>query len=155
MTETVKTTQHVAFNEAMNDLDEKPPNAHLLDGICNQTLDFLNLDACMPNLVVTTQPFTKLSTVTMTFDSSPESSSPLGLTFNTCSQLCHTFVSQVDWHPVGHSLHGSHGKFTGSYIVSINDSPIFSIADVTQVVNCLHNDPGSPYQVKVILTPEC
>jgi hypothetical protein len=85
VTETVKTAQHVAFDEAMNDLDEKPPNAHLLDGIHNPTVNFVNIDASMPNLEVTTQPFTELSTVTMMFDSSPESSSPLGLTFNTFS----------------------------------------------------------------------
>jgi hypothetical protein len=35
--ENVKEAQHVRFNEGMNDLLEKPPNAHLLDGI--QTKD--------------------------------------------------------------------------------------------------------------------
>jgi hypothetical protein len=87
MTETIKTTQHVAFDEAMNDLDEKPPNACLLDGIQNPTLDFMDFDANIPNLEVTTQPFTALSTVTMMFDPSPESPLLLGLTLDTCSHL--------------------------------------------------------------------
>jgi hypothetical protein len=55
-TVTAKTAQHVAFDEAMNDLNEKPPNAHLLNSIHNQSVDFMTLDACMPNLEVTTQP---------------------------------------------------------------------------------------------------
>jgi hypothetical protein len=40
-TETVKTAQHVAFDESMNDLDIKPPNARLLDGIRSGQIDIL------------------------------------------------------------------------------------------------------------------
>jgi hypothetical protein len=89
------------------------------------------------------------------FNSSPKSSSLLGLTFDTCSQLCRAFISQIDWRPVGHSLRGSCSKFTGSYIVSINDSPVFSIANVTQIIDGLCNDPDCPSQVELILAPEC
>jgi hypothetical protein len=138
----------------MNNLAEKPPNAHLLDGIRNPTLDFMDFDANVPNLEVTTQPFTALSTVTMMFDPSPESLSLLGLTLDTCSRLHHAFISQVDRPPIGHSLHASRSKFTGSYIVSVNDSPVFSITDVTRIIDSLHDSPGRPSQVEIVLAPE-
>jgi hypothetical protein len=38
-TETVKTAQHIIFDESMKDLDTPPPNAHLLG---------MSLDACSP-----------------------------------------------------------------------------------------------------------
>ncbi len=53
-TETVKTTQHVAFDESINDLDIKPTNAHLLDSIHSGQIDDImkDLDMNLPNLNV-------------------------------------------------------------------------------------------------------
>ena len=66
-TEVVKTAQHVAFDEAMNDVDDKPPNARLLDGLHNgDKVDLLDLeDFPLPDLDVSLRPFTSLTSFTV------------------------------------------------------------------------------------------
>jgi hypothetical protein len=50
--ETVKEAQHVWFDEGMNHPLEKPPNAHLLDGIQAKDPDVMKLDVSLPALDV-------------------------------------------------------------------------------------------------------
>ena len=62
-TKTVKTAQHVAFDESMSDLGIKPPNMHLLDALCKGTSpDILDFDLPLPDLNVSPCPFQDVST---------------------------------------------------------------------------------------------
>jgi hypothetical protein len=79
ITEQVKVAQHVAFDEAMNDLDDKPPNAHLLDGLHNDCPDVLDFTLPVPDLDISIKPFLAIFPVCLSLD--PKSNSPLGLTF--------------------------------------------------------------------------
>jgi hypothetical protein len=83
-TETVKTAQHVAFDESMNDLDIKPPNARLLDGIhSGQNDDIMeDIDVNLPNLDVSHCPFYDILTTSMPLDL--DSPAPLAMEFDTC-----------------------------------------------------------------------
>ena len=58
--EVIKLLQHVAFDEAMNDVDEPSPNACLLHDLDPDTPDVLDLTLSVPNLDVSAQPFTDL-----------------------------------------------------------------------------------------------
>jgi hypothetical protein len=63
----VKTAHHIAFDESMNDLDIKPPNARLLDVIhCGQIDDIMaDLDMNLPNLDVSLCPFHDIFTISI------------------------------------------------------------------------------------------
>jgi hypothetical protein len=52
VTETVKTAQHVAFDEVMHDLVDKPPFARLLDGLRRDRPDVLDFRMDIPDLEV-------------------------------------------------------------------------------------------------------
>ena len=85
--EVVKLSHHVAFDEAMNDVDAPPPNACLLCDLDPSMPNVLDLTLSIPNLDVSAQPFTDLETFVIPFD--PNSPSPLGLHFDLCSWLHH------------------------------------------------------------------
>ena len=83
--EVVKFSQHVNFDEVMNNVNAKSLNAHLLHGLDPGSPDVLDLTLSVLNLDVSAQPFTDLATFVIPFD--PDSLSPLGLHFDLCSQL--------------------------------------------------------------------
>ena len=64
----VKLLQHVAFNEAMNDVDTPSLNAHLLPGLDPGSPNVLDLPLSVPNLDISAQPFTNLETFVIPFD---------------------------------------------------------------------------------------
>ena len=98
----VKLSQHVAFDEAMNDVDEPSPNAQLLHGLDPGMPDVLDLTLSVPNLDVSAQPFTDLETFIIPFN--PNSPSPLGLHFDLCSWLCCAYICSVSRAPPGEHL---------------------------------------------------
>ena len=152
VTETVKTAQHVAFDEVMHDLDDKPPNARLLDGIRNARPDVLDFTMPVPDLEVSPRPFTTFSTVTVSID--PAADSPLGLGFDTCSRLKRVFVSAVHRPAAGSNLRAFRRQHLGSYVVSINDVPVFSVSDLESLVTSLLAQPSIPATVDLVLAPE-
>jgi hypothetical protein len=150
--ETIKMAQHVAFDESMNDLEDKLPNARLLDGLCHDKLDLVDVEFLLLDLDVSPQPFTSLTTVTVHLDL--DSPNPLGFEFDDCSRLCHAFVSTIHCVPVGCKAHFFCQGFMGSYIVSINDTPIFDSADIEQVLNGLRTLASPPATIELELAPE-
>jgi hypothetical protein len=100
-TETVKLAQYVAFDESMNDLDIKPPNTHLLDGIHSGQIDDIMEDIGMnlPNLNVSICPFHDILTISMTLDL--DSPAPLAMEFDTCHQFLWAHVTKFLKLPTG------------------------------------------------------
>ena len=152
VTETIKTAQHVAFDESMNDLDDKPPNARLLDGLRNARPDVLDFSLSMPDLDVASCPFTGLSTVTVSLEL--ESDAPFGFVVDACRRLQRAFVTSISRAATRQSLRSFRKKYLGSYVVSINDEPVFSVADVARIAERLRALPTVPDTVPVVLAPE-
>lgn len=152
-TETVKEAQHVTFDESMNDLDVKPPNARLLDGIRDQDPDVLNIDVPLPNLDVSTRAFTDVKTFTFSVDLWDDA--PLGLEFDTCSRLRRAFVSRVLRSPVDwRGIKSFRNRFKGAYVVSVDDEPVFSVDDIDKAIDQLRSSKSPPGTITVELAPE-
>ena len=92
--ETIKTCQHVIFDEAMNDLEEKPPNARLLASLKPGAPDDVDLNVKFPDLEVSRQPFTEFVTVNAPLDLPDDR--PIGFRLQTCTRLRRAFVSEID-----------------------------------------------------------
>jgi hypothetical protein len=90
ITETVKTAQHVAFDEAMNDLPDKPPNARLLGPVHDVDPDQIQLDSTVANFDISISPFADFVTIQIQLDAS--ATHPLGFEFCDCSHLHQAFV---------------------------------------------------------------
>jgi hypothetical protein len=151
-TETVKMAQHVAFDEAMNDLSNKPPNAQLLGSVDHPDPDTLNLDSAVENFNISTLPFADLTTVRVSLDLNAPS--PMGFDFCDCSQLHRAFVHRVTRAATSFSLAKFRKRFIGSYIVSVNGVPTFSSASISTVLDELRNSPSAPATIDVVLAPE-
>jgi hypothetical protein len=157
VTETVKTAQHVAFDEAMNDLVDKPPNAQLLGSFNNPDPDLVQLDPTLASFGVSISPFTDLVTVRVTLDTSAEF--PLGFDVCDCSHLHRAFIHQIHRPPLSLSLTAFRRKFLGSYIVNINGIPTFSCQSVRTVIDdlcrdCTATSDSAAPTVDITLAPE-
>ena len=155
VSELVKTTQHCAFDEAMNDLahGKKPPNARLLDGIrTGETLDYMGTDTYSSSLEVVATPFTALDSITVTFD--PSEDHPIGLEYAQCSKLDRAFISDVHSSPVGHRARTFMRKYKGSYIVSVANTPVFTPDDIDKVLITLSQLDDPPLTLTIVLAPE-
>ena len=154
-TETVKESQHVRFDEGMNDLDVKPPNARLLDGLRNQDPDVMKIDIPLPALDVSTRAFLGVETVTVQLDLSDDA--PFGFEFDKCSRLQRAHVSRVLRRGTGtkhRSLKTFKAAFHGAYVVSIDDSPVFTLGDIAKVVTRLRRSRNPPDTIEIVLAPE-
>jgi hypothetical protein len=153
--ETVKEAQHVRFDEGMNDLLEKPPNACLLDGIRAQDPDVMKLDVSLPALDVSSCTFIGVHTVVMPLDLTDDA--PLGFEFDSCPRLHQAYVSRVLRHGTGtkhRSFKTFKQGFQGAYVVKIDDTPIFSLDDIAKVVTRLGRSRAPPTTVELVLAPE-
>jgi hypothetical protein len=138
----------------MTDLaaDARPPNARLLDGLRNAAPDVLDFTMSLPDLEISSQPFTAYSPVTVSLQ--PDSDSPLGLSFDTCARLKRAYVSAVHRPPPGGALRTFRRQHLGSYIVSVNDVPVFSVSDLDTYVSALLAGSTVPATVSLVLAPE-
>jgi hypothetical protein len=94
--ETVKTAQHVIFDESMNDIANKPPNARLLNMELDNLneIDFVDLRETFPDIDITFSPFTKLVTIIFHPDFN-DFDTPLGFEYLQCPHLRRPFISTV------------------------------------------------------------
>jgi hypothetical protein len=107
----------------MHDLPDKPPFARLLDGLHRYQPNVLDFSIEFPDLEVSSRPFLESSTVTVPLDL--DSDLPLGMDFASCSRLHRAFVSSIARPAPGCTLHAFRHLFVGSYVVSIDDVPVF------------------------------
>jgi hypothetical protein len=154
LTETVKTAQHVAFDEAMNDLPEKPPNAQLLGAVHDVDPDQILLDSAVANFDISISPFADLVTLQIQLDVS--AAHPLGFEFSDCSHLHRAFIHRINRPGISFSLATYRRRFLGSYIVSVNDVPTFSSSSIQELIDdlCRTAPDEEPPIVNVTLAPE-
>jgi hypothetical protein len=152
VTETVKSAQHVAFDEAMNDLDDKPPNARLLGSCDVPTIDIIDLDSSVAAFDVSVSPFANLTTVRISLAS--DHVLPLGFDFCDCSQFHRAFIRHIDRPAESYSLSTFRKRFLGSYIIAIHGTPVFSSSSIQELLTELCHSPSNPMMVDVVLAPE-
>jgi hypothetical protein len=154
-TKTVKTAQHVVFDETMADHPSPPPNARLLaltspsDAVTASVTDAISF----PNVDICLSPFYDTSELVIVLDLA--SDFPLGFEVATCSTLHRAFISVIHRSPVPRlSLRSFRSKFLGAYLVSIHESPVFYPRDVDSVLTSLHAFAHPPPTIALVLAPE-
>jgi hypothetical protein len=156
-TETVKSAQHVVFDEAMQDLDHPPPNARLLGlhlSAIDNTTDFMNLDEIFPDIDIMATPFTKIDTfpVQLDFD---DLEHPLGFSFQQCSRLFRPFITEILRPPLPRqSLRTFRRKYTGAYITAVYDRPVYNPVDIVTILDELRALRDPPPTINISLAPE-
>jgi hypothetical protein len=154
-TETVKTAQHVVFDETMVDHPSPPPNAQLLSraspsdavpATLSDAISFSDIDFSY-------SPFVDTSLMTLRVDYKSDVS--FGFNVSLCSILRRAFISEIVRSPVPRlSLRSFRTKYLGAYVVSINDTLIFHPCDVDQVLTSLRSLAHPPLEVPLLLAPE-
>ena len=113
----------------------------------------MNLEDYMSSdLEVVHMPFTAMAEVTISIDY--DSATPLGFEYSHCACLHCAFLSAIKSAPHQMSLRHFKCNYLGSYLVSIGNTPVFSIADVDQELACLKQLPSPPDSVSLVLAPE-
>jgi len=131
----IKTAQHVSFDEVMHDLIDKPPNAHLLASLKPDASEVLDSTVFVPDLDISTSPFLQLQTVCVRLDLTAEH--PFLLSFHPCNRMKHAYLADIHQAPIGFSLQSAWRLLLGSYIIAMNNSPIFTMADIDCLLSSL------------------
>ena len=80
---------------------------------------------------------------------------PIGYTVDHCACMHCPFLVDIHWAFSGMTKAASCQKFLKSYLVTINDKPVFSLTDVSQKVALLQNYNKSLFTLALSLAPEC
>jgi hypothetical protein len=156
----VKEAQHVAFDEGFSGVADAdaPPHARILRAAglvphgSPTSDDRLDLDIADINLEVDANPFLSIDELHVPFK--PTADHPLGLTFNRCGKLLRAYVSGIHSPAERFNLRTFRRKFLGSYVVSIDDTPVFSLADTHAVLDRLQSLETPPKSIRIVLAPE-
>ena len=157
----VKEAQHVAFDEGFVGTPdaECPPNVRLLraygqenDDAAQAVFDELDLRRDQFTLDVSESPYLLIEDVHMPF--LPGDDHPLGMSFHRCDRFRRAYVSQAHRAAEKFRLRQFRSRFIGSYIVAIDDTPVFSLDDVHSTLDNLASLETPPSSVKVSLAPE-
>jgi len=130
----IKTAQHVSFDEVMHDLVDKPPNAHLLASLKPNAPEILDSTISIPDLDVSTSPLLQLQTICVHLDLMAEH--PFSLSFHPCHCMKHAYLADIHQALIGFSLQLAR-QLLGSYIVAMNNVPIFTMADIDCLLSSL------------------
>ena len=149
----VLTARHVDFDETESDSTARSPNAEILYRLRqgHDPTPVFDAKVEVPDLDVSLSPFpvTKHFDIPLRIDSA----NPLGLTVNDCSVLGRAYVVQMTCTPQGTSNRTFRRHFRGSYVLKVNDMPIYSAADYQAAVDSLVAAENPPPHVDVELAP--
>jgi hypothetical protein len=157
-TETVKSSLHVAFDEAMLDLPDaqKPPNARMLHATqTGQPIDSMSFDHPHDqiHLAIRTHPFLDFQTIVMPLN--PESAHIVSLEFADCSALHRAFISKVHGSPIGRRMTKSvRADLMRAYVVEIEGDPVQSVAAIAARLNALRQQANPPATIQITIAPE-
>jgi hypothetical protein len=155
-TETIKTAQHVIFDESMQDTDQPPPNARLLAMSLDHLndIDFIDLDNNFPDIDITLSPFTKLDNIVFETDFD-NLEHPLGFDYQQCPRLHRPYISTLHQPPTPRlSLRVFRNKYTGAFLTAIDDTPVFCVEDIDAIIRRLKSLREPPPSITITLAPE-
>jgi hypothetical protein len=154
--ETVKTAQHVVFDESMNNLETPPPNARLLGMSLDtvDTADFVDLNQSFPDIDIVSTPFTRTETIQVLINLA-DPDAPLGFTYQMCNRLHRPFIDSIDRPPSPRqTLRTFRKKYLGAYITIVNKMPVFTCFDINTAIQQLRSLHEPPTQIEITLAPE-
>jgi len=106
----------------------------------------------VPDLDISSSPILQLCTITMPLDFSAED--PLSLSFCSCHWLKHAYLTDIHCKPIGLTLQLARRTLLGSYVVSVNVTPVFTIADISKLLSSLQNTTEPmPSTLAIVLAP--
>jgi GAG-pre-integrase domain len=148
----VKTATHARFDEGMNDLltDNVPPNVQLLrqlnrDGeFASDTIDLSPLD-----LSVSDDPFDRLDELTPAVICDHPT---LGFEISECHIRKRAYVSNIIPHTSAGRIKNARRKYIGSFVVSINDTPIFTAESALSALTAVASSDDVSF--KIVFAPD-
>jgi hypothetical protein len=151
-----KTAQHMGFNEAMNGVDSPSPNAQLLRDVrtpSDAAVIDIRFEQDAPHLDVSPTPFLVFRKVTMPLDL--DHPHPRGLEVARCP-VCILHTPFLHYQ-VSHWIQTRRFSPTSSallYILSINNTPVFSLKNVDNILDDFRRLTTPPTTIEVLLAPE-
>jgi Reverse transcriptase (RNA-dependent DNA polymerase)/GAG-pre-integrase domain len=149
-TKQIKINTHARFDEGMNDLATLPPNAeyllrqqgHAIHPEAEPTPSF-GLDS-------TPNPFSILAdeTIPIVCDHAT-----FGFTLTTCQNRRRVFVSSLERGTTALGIRNGRRRYTGAFLVAINNIPVFSMDDAIHAFTAARQDPQTT-ELTVTLSPE-
>jgi Reverse transcriptase (RNA-dependent DNA polymerase) len=149
-THQVKITTHARFDEGMNDLPTLPPNALYLKRAQHgdipaepDEISFLHLD-------VVDTPFAALHTELIPVTCEHPT---FGLELGECSLRLRGYVTAILPHTTVSKIRDARRRYTGAYLVSVNDTPVYSSHDMLDALATCRADPNLRI-LKLVFAPE-
>ena len=159
-TREVRSAVHVAFDESFNDLPykDRPPDAQALANVHPSLKRHLGsypskTDVTYPDMSVVGSPFLEVKKIRVHLRQR-DTTSPLGLDFVQCDRLDRPFITAVRHAGVKLSAKSFRKYYLGAYIVAVDDTPVFTAADLTAHLAQLLDQPDCPATVELDLAPE-
>jgi hypothetical protein len=135
----IKLSDHVRFDEGMCDDDTPSPNARQLRAALVHSLPRDKVDVLMPtelDLVAIRSPFTELVTVSMQVSCDDDT---LGFECDVCEARSRVFIANIQYNSTAAKIRDWRRKFKGAYIVEIDNPPVFTKDEATQLL-CVVSD---------------
>ena len=121
----IKTAQHIAFDEGMNDVKSPPPFACFLKGELES--DSVNLNEATQDMQVSLSPFNKVDLIECAFH--PSLVQPLGFQVERCPRFLCAYVSAFNC-PFGpHNAITANHQYLGGYISKVGKHCTFTPDD--------------------------
>jgi hypothetical protein len=149
-TNTVKVNTHAQFDEGMNDVPTLPPNAEYLNRVQKDTLPVEPTHIPSLDLDTTTNPFSVLADETLAITCDHPS---FGFELFTCTHRRRVAISDIARGTTGAGIRNGRRRYTGAFLVAINGTPVFSLADATAAFRTVRDNPDATDLV-VTLSPE-
>jgi hypothetical protein len=115
--------------------------------------DVVDLTESSIDLDVVGRPFTNHQTVVVHLDL--DAAVPLGMEFADCDCLLRAFIKDIKVPFVGfRSVTSSQCKHRRAHVVEVHEAPVFSAADIIDVLSTLREQADTLPTVEVVLAPE-
>ena len=138
-TKRIKTAVHVKFDEGMNDLETPTPHSRLLRLALGRSLPPEETESTPPqelSLTSSDSPFPELVDVSVPVVCDDHT---LGFDIGSCAARDRGYIADIRPRTSGSRLRNWRRLYRGSYIVAVNDKPVFSKDDIDHELRVAHD----------------
>jgi Reverse transcriptase (RNA-dependent DNA polymerase)/GAG-pre-integrase domain len=142
----VKTATHARFDEGMNDLSiTPPPNVQILRQMNNDgTIAPDSIDLSPLDLSVSDDPFDRLDELSPSIICDHPT---LGFEVSECHIRKRAYVSGIVPHTSAARIKNARRKYIGSFIVSVNDAPIFTAESAVLALSAAASTDNTSFRI--------
>jgi hypothetical protein len=136
----IKTASHVRFDEGMSDLPDPPPNVQLLQRIEHDDIvpDANEIAIDPVEFIIDNSPFRSIDNITINILCDLPT---FGFNIDQCHIRHRAYLSTVEPNSSASNIRNIRRKYTGAYIVQIQETPIFDTQDALQAFALIREDP--------------